>query len=555
MHLRLVGLNCRYTHSCLALYYLRAVLEEKLSGEARVELMERTINDPYYETLLDIAASPVDVLFFSVYIWNEAYVKRLVRDLRQIMPDLPVVVGGPQPSYGGTEHFLKGVTVVRGEAEGLPAVFFEDLAGLKLQPLYEASGGADFPFPYREHDFSATLRNRSVYYEASRGCPFSCTYCLSSIEPGVKVKEPQTVEQELDELLAWQPKTVRFVDRTFNTSPERTLRLWEFLAGKQGETVFHFEIAPDRFNGVMLRFLESVPVGRFRFEIGLQSTNPKTLAEVRRPTDMEKARENILTLMAIDKVHLHLDLILGLPFETEQSFRKSFNDVFALLPHYFQMGLLKILPGTEMERRVADYGMHFCQSPPFELLCSRWMDYDTLSRLYFLGECIEAVCNNRFFRSFLRFLQRHCPDPFAVFSEILVLFQQPEMRRRAKTQELVSSILFLHSRGKPDQRVMKELLRHDWLRSGHRFLPAHLEEDDDRNLQQEIRRRLPQNLEPYYSYRNRDEFIKRSMFLAPSAEVLSELGFPGKDDGCLCFLSEKESTVLALQKTVWLPFD
>ena len=555
MLFRLVALNCRYTHSCLALYYLRAVLEQNLDGRAEVQIQERSINDPYYETLLSISDGPLDGLFFSVYLWNEAYVSRLVEDIRAILPDLPIVVGGPQISYAKEDkpyHHL--VTLVKGEAEGLPGVFFTDLTGKKLQALYRSSPAASFPYPYRRTDFSANLAKRSLYYEASRGCPFSCTYCLSSIERSILVKEVGEVEKELSQLLASAPKTVRFVDRTFNVNPERTLRLWRFLAEHGGETVFHFEIAPDRFSEEMLAFLRTMKPGRFRFEIGLQSTTRESLAAVRRTMDMAKAASAIRQLAIMDTVHLHLDLILGLPHETEASFRTSFNEAFRLQPHHIQMGLLKILPGTAMEAMKEEFGMVACRRPPYELLFSRWLDRNSLARLYRFGEAVEAVHNNRFFRAFLGWLLRHEEDPSAFFMEIADLFEQPEFTERARTQELVSMVLCRYAEKKEERQLLLDLLRYDWLRSGHRFLPSHLAREDERRLRREVSRKVPQNLAPLYTYRGRDEFIKRAMFLAPSKEALAELGFSGRAEGCLCLLPEKETGVLGLQRTLWLSF-
>jgi len=553
MLFRLVALNCRYTHSCLALYYLRAALEKNLFGHVRVLIEERTINDSYYETLLCLVSEPCDGLFFSVALWNEGYVSRLVEDIRAILPDLPIVVGGPQITHGAEQPFHRFVTLVKGEAEGLPPAFFTDLAAKNLQREYRAQTEASFPYPYREEDLSTTLANRSIYYEASRGCPFSCTYCLSSIDRKMRVKAVEEVEKELERLLAARPKTVRFVDRTFNVDPERTLRLWRFLAEKGGQTVFHFEIAPDRFNDTMLSFLATVQPGRFRFEIGLQTITPQALATVRRSMDWDKAAAAIGALTSMDTVHLHVDLILGLPNETEESYFASFNKVFLLQPHYIQMGLLKILPGTAMAAEKENYGMVCCRQPPYELLASRWMDRKTLARLYLFGEAVEAVCNNRFFRAFLAWMRRRRQDPSTAFLDIMAIFEEKEFRGLARTQELISRVLCRYAAGQPEREVLLDLLRYDWLRSGHRFLPPSLGQDQG-NLRQEVSRRLPQNLSPYFTYRQRDEFIKRAMFLALCPEAIEELGFSGLPAGCLCILPEKESGVFGLQKTTWLPF-
>lgn len=554
MFFRLVALNCRYTHSCLALYYLRTILAERFGADCRIEIEQRTINDPYYETLLAVLADRPDILFFSVSIWNAVYVKRLINDLRQVLPDLPVVVGGPQISHGD-EHELAGLcTLVKGAVEGLGDDFFNDLASGLLQPSYTAGAYGTYPFPYRLEDFATTLANRSVYYEASRGCPFSCTYCLSSVEKGVLVKDLAAVKGELTELLGRRPKTLRFVDRTFNTSPERTLAIWQLLLDYPGDTVFHFEMAPDRFTSEMLSFLQTVPPGRFRFEIGLQSTNPGSLREIRRGMDLTLALANIERLAAMDRIHLHVDLILGLPHETDDSFLASFDAVFALQPHYIQMGLLKLLPGTAMAENRDSYGMRTCAAPPYELLASRWLDATRLGRLYLFGECVEAMYNNRFFRSFWSYLNRHEANASDFFMEILDISQRSEFAGRAKNQELLSKILFRFAKKRDEREVLSDILRHDWLSCGHRFLPDHLNRTEDRDLRRIVSLRLPQNLPPIFSYRSRAEFIKRCMFLQMCPASRRHLNLPEDEEGCLCFLAARDSGIFSLQRTIWLPF-
>ena len=555
MFFRLVALNCRYTHSCLALYCLRTVLLERFGSNCRIEIEERTINDPYYETLLAMTADRVAVLFFSVSIWNAAYVTRLIRDIRQILPELPIIVGGPQVSHGGGDQLAGFCTTVKGAAEGLGDDFFGDLAAGFLKPSYTAGLPVSFPYPYRSEDFASTLVNRSIYYEASRGCPFSCSYCLSSVEKGMLVKDLATVQRELVALLDQKPKTLRFVDRTFNTRPERALAIWQFLLEQPGDTVFHFEMAPDRFTDEMFSFLQTVPPGRFRFEIGLQSTNPITLREIRRNMDLDLALSHIMRLAAMDRIHLHVDLILGLPHETETSYLASFDDVFALAPHYIQMGLLKLLPGTIMAAKREQYGMRACLEPPYELLASRWLDAAMLGRLYLFGECVEAMYNNRYFRTFWHCLNGQSTKASSFFMAILEIAELPEFAGRTKNQELLSTILHRFAEKRTDRELLVDLLRHDWLACGHRFLPDHLHRQEDRELRRMLSRRLPQNLPPYYSYRGRDEFIKRSMFLRISNAARRHLGLPEDEEGCLCFLPERGGGVFGLQQKIWLPFD
>ena len=357
----LIALNCRYSHSCLALFYVRQELERNLPG-ALVHLHQHTINDPYYATLLRLAASDADALFFSVYIWNDAYVARLLRDLARIQPSRPLVLGGPQAEV--LAGMSSSCTVIQGEIEGVGGRFYQDLVAGSLQSFYRAEGGHPFPSPYRESDFTEQLRNRQVYYESSRGCPFHCAYCLSSVQRGVRHKALPQVEPELAGILAQEPLIIKFVDRTFNDNPERALAIWRWLAAQPQSTRFHFEIAPDRFSEEMFAFLADLAPGRFQFEIGIQSTNPETLAAINRDMDVAAALKNIRRLAALGTVHLHVDLILGLPFDTRESFRRSLNQVFSLGAHHIQMGLLKVLPTTPMRREARPMACFSANSRP-----------------------------------------------------------------------------------------------------------------------------------------------------------------------------------------------
>ncbi|HHL32732.1 MAG TPA: DUF4080 domain-containing protein, partial [Desulfobulbaceae bacterium] len=249
---RLVALNCRYTHSCLALFYVRNALERHIP-DAEIELLPLTINDPYYQSLQRILAGDPDVLLFSAYIWNAAVLHRLVGDIGRIRPGQPMVIGGPQAGFLG--DLPVECTLVYGEIEGVDPVFYRHLAKRQLRPVYRAGAGVDFPLPFRPDDFRVHLRNRQILYESSRGCPFSCSYCLSAACSRVVHKEISTVEDELRRLLKSRPPLIKFVDRTFNDRPGRALAIWEKLVEIGGKTRFHFEVAPDRFTEEQLDFL------------------------------------------------------------------------------------------------------------------------------------------------------------------------------------------------------------------------------------------------------------------------------------------------------------
>ncbi len=285
----LIGINARYSHSCLALFYLRNELEARLPGTL-AEICQYTINDPYYTLFQRIADDAPDYLFFSALIWNSDLVERLIEDLLCVDSRVGIVVGGPQAEVVGRRFEQEQrVSVFSGDIEAAGEDFYQDLKRARLKKRYRASflgtPHRTLGFPYRPEDFDRHLKNRAVYYESSRGCPFSCTYCLSSSERGLFHKELDQVFSELDVILEQAPETVRFVDRTFNDRPQRALAIWRFLQQRDPSTLFHFEIAPDRFSDEMFDFLVTVPAGLFQFEIGIQSTNPETLAAIRRPID------------------------------------------------------------------------------------------------------------------------------------------------------------------------------------------------------------------------------------------------------------------------------
>lgn len=553
MKISLVAFNGRYTHSCLALYYVRNELEQSVQ-DCSIALQQLTINDPYYDTLLRLTGEDAGALFFSVYIWNVFYVRRLIHDLFRIIPETSIILGGPEATNMGDQALPPNCTIVRGPIEGMPVEFYDDLQGKRLQTEYVADTTAGFGFPYRDEDFATTLQNRSVYYESSRGCPFSCTYCLSSIEKGVRNREMESVKNDLEKILQHDPKTLRFVDRTFNANPDRTLAIWKQLAEKAGDTLCHFEIAPDLFTDALFSFLETMAPGRFQFEIGIQSTNPETLAAVKRPMDFAKASVYIKRLVALDSIHLHLDLILGLPFETKAAFKKSFNDVFALFPHYIQMGLLKILPGTHISQSVKEYQIIHCAQPPHEVLATRWMDHETISRLHLFGECVEAFFNSRFFRTTLQYIHDSQEDSFAFFTSLVNVCEKNNFFGFSKTQELMSRMLYELANQRPDQDLLHDLLRYDWLRCGHRFLPAHLENQDLRTVKDRMWEAMPEALPPYYENRtSRNEFFKRSVFAEFASGATTIAGLADKAmNGIVCFLPVRTAGVFQHQKVIIL---
>jgi len=556
MSYKLITLNARYTHSCLALFYVRAALEQNMPG-CQPDIIQYTINDPYYPMLRRIGSGEPEALFFSVYIWNGLYIQRLVSDLVKMLPDTPIILGGPQAgalARNLQSHINECCTVVYGEIEGVEKSFYLDLAEKKLQRKYNCGKVKTFESPYRPDDFAGPLQNRQIYYESSRGCPFGCTYCLSASEKGVRHLKSSQVLDEIRSILQYSPKVIRFVDRTFNDLSERTLEIWRFLVEQPVGTLFHFEMAPDRFTEEMFGFLEQVSPGRFQFEIGVQSTNPQTLKAINRECDLEKLGYNIRKLVSLDTIHLHLDLILGLPYENRESFARSFAEVFALGSHYIQMGLLKILPDTPISKCIREYGLVACENPPYEILANRWLEKRELEDLFWFGECVEAFLNNRYFRNLWNYLRKSEEDIFAFFESLLTLCRKKSFFDLAPTQELMSSLLLEVTKRRPDKELIRELLIFDWLRCGHHFLPLHFEQEPIARQRKLIWKQMPLNWEGVYDYKSRDEFFKQGVFVSFSGEFLQEIGLSDDDKAAyVCFQADRENTVFKCNRFLLIP--
>ncbi len=550
-HIRLVALNARYIHSCLALFYIRNELAIHLP-EAEVDLLQLTINDNSHESLLRITEDEPFAVFFSAAIWNSELVVQLAGDVRACLPECRIVVGGPEAGVLERKLPPRLCSVVLGEIEAVDAGFYQDLLFGQLKPRYQGSffrlQNLRLDDPFREEDFAGELLNRHVYYESSRGCPYNCSYCLSASERGLYHKGLEQVQTELRRILAHNPKVVRFVDRTFNDSPARALAIWSFLLEQDCDTLFHFEIAPDRFSEEMFDLLKVVPPGRFQFEIGIQSFNRETLEAIHRRMDLDKVSPIIRRLAALGTIHLHVDLILGLPYETAESFADSFRAVFTMGAHYIQMGLLKILPDTPICHGAGDYGYVHSSHPPYAVFASNWLRHTEMRHLYWFCESVEKFHNNRFFVSLWRHLRSGGEDVFAFFRKLLDEGEKVGLLHRAATQEALCRVVLAATAARPDNGLIRDLLRYDWLRCGYRRLPDCLlhqngEESTERS-RDILFRTLPDELAGIYSAQSRNHFFKRSVFLRLSGQAAEVLGFGQPESGLrIAVLQEREQAL------------
>ena len=334
-------------------------------------------------------------------------------------------------------------------------------------------------------------------------------------------------------ILAHNPKIIRFIDRTFNGLTSRTIKLWQHLIDLETTCRFHFEISPDLFTKELFTILEKAPANRFQFEIGLQSTTQETLNQVKRKTKTTTALANIKKLVQLDTIHLHVDLILGLPGETYNTYRQSFNDVFNLGCHYIQMGLLKILPNTPIKK---DHPELIASShPPYELLQTPYLTSEQLKELYWFGECVEKFYNTHFFKPLFYYLQQRNENGFDFFMHLLKVCKNYNFFSKASTQKLLSEMLVQAGKERNDLHQYLEILQFCWLYSGMRKLPNHLPALDMQELKKSIYKNCPQNYQPYFNHTNRNLFFRQAEFAAFSKETIQTIMPQCQKDQVLCF--------------------
>ena len=433
-HILLAAINTKYIHSNLAVYSLKAYAKKY---QNQIGLAEYTINQNLDDILKGIYRDHPEVLCISCYIWNISYVKNLIREVHKVLPDTAIWLGGPEVSYDARkvlEEHPEVTGVMKGEGE----VTFLELAGFYLEGISELAkiegityrdgdqiqenpwrGITDLstiPFVYKD---LKKFENRIIYYESSRGCPFSCSYCLSSIDKKLRFRDLELVKEELQFFLDHNVPQVKFVDRTFNCKHDHAMAIWKYLiAHDNGITNFHFEVAADLLNEEEIALIRTMRPGMIQLEIGVQSTNPDTIREIHRKMDFAQVSEVVTRVQEGHNVHQHLDLIAGLPYEDYDSFGKSFCDVYQLRPQQLQLGFLKVLKGSFMYQAAPEYGC-VCQSrEPYEVLYTRWLPYDDVLRLKLVEEMVEVYYNSNQFGKTLRAIEKLFDNPFALYEAL-----------------------------------------------------------------------------------------------------------------------------------------
>lgn len=441
MKILLVACNAKYIHSNLAVYDLQAYASDYAD---HIVLKEYTINQQKDDIMRDIYLEHPDVVCVSCYIWNLSFVKELMADLIKILPGADFWAGGPEVSYDA-EKFLAENSEFKGVMVGEGEETFKELAGYYVeknpQNLKDMTGIcyrdgdriihngwrqimdlSSIPFIYKD---LSEFKNRIIYYESSRGCPFSCSYCLSSIDKKLRFRDTETVKKELQFFIDNKVPQVKFVDRTFNCKHDHAMAIWKYInEHDNGVTNFHFEISADLLREEELQEMSTMRPGLIQLEIGVQSTNPDTIKAIHRTMDFEKLKGIVDRIHSFENIHQHLDLIAGLPYEDYDSFRHSFNDVYALKPQQLQLGFLKVLKGSHMMEMCKEYGIVYKTQEPYEVLSTKWLDYDHVLKLKTVENMVEVYYNSGQFQNTLEYLENFFQDAFSIYERLGSFFME-----------------------------------------------------------------------------------------------------------------------------------
>ncbi len=572
MKVLLIAINAKYIHSNLAVYSLK---ESAGQWKDQVEIAEYTINHRREEILADIYRKKPDVAAFSCYIWNLEYVQALTRELSKILPEVPIWLGGPEVSFDCEERLknqLELTGILYGEGESsfreLLAWYHEggtlsSVRGLVFREKQEdgsevicRTAPRDYEdldkLPFVYHDLTG-FDNRIIYYESSRGCPFSCSYCLSSVDKRVRFRSLSLVKKELAFFLEKKVPQVKFVDRTFNVNHNRTMEILRFIREHDNQiTNFHFEISADLLNEEEIAFLGTLRPGLVQLEIGVQSTDGSVLHAIHRNADFEKIAENVRKIRKPHNVHQHLDLIAGLPYGTMEEFQKSFNEVYALRPSQFQLGFLKVLKGSEMAERKQEFSLVNQSLPPYEVLSTAWLSYEELLRLKGVEEMVEVYYNSSQFARSMELLEQGFSSAFELYDRLAGFYEEEGYTKKSHSRmdrflilrlfgrkwlkgretELDQALIVdLYAREKsksrpffaPDLHSRKEDIYEFYKKEAreHRYLPEDVEMSARQLMNQTHLEILPGEKERWllFDYRKRDPLTKDGRILEVEPEV------------------------------------
>ena len=442
MKILLTAMNAKYIHSNLAVYSLKAYAKEFAN---HIVIGEYTINNRADYILEQIYKQKPDVLCISCYIWNISYVEELIREFHKLCPQVPIWLGGPEVSfevetfmaehpevtgimmgegertfYALCDYYVTG----KGDLQTLSGIAYRDRETGTLHVIAPESpmNMSDIPFCYGEID---DFKNRIIYYESSRGCPFNCSYCLSSVDKKLRFRDLELVKKELAFFIEKQVPQVKFVDRTFNCDHKHAMAIWQFIKEHDnGITNFHFEVSADLINETELDLIASMRPGLIQLEIGVQSTNDTTITEIKRTMNLERLKEIVKRIQAAGNIHEHLDLIAGLPYEDYETFAKSFDEIYALKPNQLQLGFLKVLKGSYMHEHAAEYGLVYHDVAPYEVMQTKWLSYEDVLKIKQAEEMLEVYYNSGQYEVTMKLLEALFESPFYMFRAFGAFYEE-----------------------------------------------------------------------------------------------------------------------------------
>ncbi len=507
MKVLITAIDSKFIHSNLAVRYLKNFTKD-LDYEGKIK--ELTINDREERILEEIIKEKPDIVAFSTYIWNVELISRVANLIKRVNPKIEILYGGPEVSFD-SRTFLQnnvGEYVIEGEGEKTYKDFIlYKLGKIKLENVkglhYKIDNGVysnekrplmsmdEIVFPYEEDE---DLSNKIVYYEASRGCPFNCKYCLSSTSHGVRFLDIDRVLNDLMYFINKKVRLVKFVDRTFNCNPKFAMAIWDFLIKQDTTTQFHFEISADILNDEEIKMLANVPIGRFRFEVGVQTTNDDILKNINRFVNFSDIKEKVLELESLKNIDQHLDLIAGLPGEDYDSFKKSFNDVYEIRPEEIQLGFLKLLKGSSMREDADKYGMEYSPYPPYEILKTDKISYEELLKLKKVEEMVDKYYNSLKFNYIIKYFEKKFDSPFDFYYSLGMFFEEKGyFNRNIGNIEYYKVFLdFNETVLKESSKYLNEIVKFNYLiynkkRGLPDFLRSSMSKEEENNIKENIR--------------------------------------------------------------------
>lgn len=497
----LTAINSQYVHLNVAVRYLKKYVEK--NSDIKLDIYETNINNQLMNIIKDLFEKQPDMIIFSTYIWNKEYVFLITKELKKILPDVKIALGGPEVSYEWDKIMAENQEIdyiFTGEGEKVLLNFFtKDISEVKgvvyregdnlkyngIEPLIE---NLDIiPFPYDDEELQD--RTKIFYYESSRGCPFNCSYCMSSIDKSVRYYSIDRTKEDLKRFIDSPIKLLKFVDRTFNLSKEKYMAIWRFLLENYREGItFHFEINANIFDDETLDFLETVPKGYFQFEIGVQTIDAQAMKSIGRINKLEKLEYNIRRISR--NIHLHLDLIAGLPYETYDKFRESFDYVHRLKPEMIQLGFLKLLKGTKMYDEREKYRYKYFSKPPYEVFSNEFISFAEMVKLKNLEKVLDFYYNSEKFPESVQWIiENHYESAFSFYEDVADYFDKRGYLKVSHKESTLFTLLyeFYLDKGLKDREIFVEYLKYDYLMLGKTgFYPEWFKSEKDGELYDEL---------------------------------------------------------------------